>query len=170
MQKNQKPIVTLKTTRFLPQRDSEGKSIDEVINVKIEHNTLEWSNYLKNIRHLGFVKPSGKVEVIGATILNDKKERVSAEDDVVSAIKAEVLKATQDPDKELTPEQKRIAELEAKIELLMRGKEDDSEKSKDIDPALADARHRYMEVAGKKGSPKWDVETINERIKELEAK
>lgn len=147
---------------------------NENILVKLTHNTLEWNNYLKHIRVNGFVK--AKVE----KVLQDGKE-VSTKD-----IAKEVENAINPVEKkELTYDQKRIADLEAKIDALSNqknnnasdespgnedGSNDSSNETQNNGPSNEDAlklaRSEYQKVFGKKGHHTWDVEKINQKIKE----
>lgn len=148
-----------------------AKLVDEKGNIANIHqrskhiyNTLEWKNLLKCVVSMGFT--SFEVEKV-----TEEKEGGFFTIDTPEVIIDE-LKAVFNPEVkvELTPEQRRIAELEAKLEMLMSGKtmQVDNEEDEEV-TALKEARKRYEALAGKKGSPKWTVEDINEKIAELEA-
>lgn len=92
---------------------------NENILVKLQHLSLEWNNYLKNLKYLGFVK----VEVERVVPEGVKaKENEHKDKSKFKAIIDEVNKAFKGKEKELTPEQKKIAELEAKIDALSKSK------------------------------------------------
>lgn len=113
-------------------KGEDGKIQNENYPVKVIHNTVEWANYLKYIGIHGFVKV--EVEKVMQPI-KDGYEEVKEFD----AIKKEVENALNPKAKtELTPEQKRIAELEAKLEaLISSGKK---ESKTDSDDELSKAR------------------------------
>jgi len=140
---------------------------NENILVKLTHDTLEWSNYLKHLLVNGFVKVEVE-KVLGVTNLE--------------AIKEEVSKAMH-PKKEvvLSPEQKKIADLEAKLDSFMNVGEIDvkAETVKPIEKKesftdrggnfqsddIAEVREEYKKVFGKKAFPGWDIIKLKDKIK-----
>ncbi len=130
--------------------DANKKVLNENILVKLVHDTLEWYNYLKHLKVNGFVKCT--VE----NVLQNKKKIDSAK------FQKEVDKAFEPIKHELTPEQKKIAELEAKIEELAKGQGSDDKLTK--------ARAEYQEVVGKQAFHGWDIETIKAKIQEEKSK
>lgn len=110
-----KPIVHLRVYKGIGGnsnilKDGNGKIQNENHLVKEIYNTLEWSNYLKNIRVHGFVK-------VDVEKVIENGEEISTE-----AIQKEVDSAMNPvADVPQTPDQKRIAELEAKIDALANG-------------------------------------------------
>ena len=141
----------------------DGEVQNENILVSLEYNTLAWSNYLKYIKAMGFVK------VI--------VEKINGEGNMAE-IKKEVYNAFNNISKKpLTDDQKRIAELEAKINSLA-GKS--NEKDTDVkgekeaftdrggnfqSDDLAEVKAEYQKVFGKKPFHKWDIDQLKDKIK-----
>lgn len=155
-------IVTFKTTRYLNGRNTDGSPKNEVIDVKIQHGTFEYYNWLKNAKNTGL----NKIEILN---VKEKNGFEYKEIEIPQEVKEDLKKAlTVEPS--LTPEQKKIAELEAAIEELRNARNEPAKKEKagnDID--LTEARQRYMDIVGKKGHHSWDVATIEEKINEFQA-
>lgn len=144
--------------------NASGKPQNETILVKLTHDTLEWANYLKHLLVHGFVK----VEVEKAI------------DGDIESIKAEVDEAM-NPIKEvvLSPEQKKIADLEAKLDALVNQepKQEARKATKDEEDlhnemldaskeeTLEEVKAHYQKVMGKKPHYKWDIATMKEKIK-----
>jgi len=149
-------------------RDSEisysadGSVQNENILVKLRHDTLEWSNYLKHLVVNGFVKVEVE-KVIDGNIDSIKKEV----NDAMFPIKEVVL----------SPEQKKIADLEAKLDALMGKDVKVEEKTIDVvyedvsadvatkEETLKEARERYKKVVGKRAFPGWSIDQLNEKMK-----
>lgn len=157
----QKPVVHLRVYKGNGRNDelsynASGEVQNENILMKMTHDTLEWSNALKNLKVLGYVKPT--VEAVFEGGENNK--------DLVSVIQKEVDSSYKGPEKQLTPEQQKIAELEAKLEALANG----SNKPKKTDPltnrGLDAIRAEYEEVVGKKPFHGWDEATLKVKIEE----
>ena len=144
--------------------NADGGVQNETILVKLTHNTLEWSNFIKNIRYVGFI--DAKVEkVIGTTDFSViEKEVDNAMNPVVEVV--------------LSPEQKKIAELEAKLEALVNKSEPTIKKAtKEQEDAqkemwenakeetLEDVKSQYQKVMGKKPHYKWDIATMKDKMK-----
>lgn len=151
-----KPIAHLRVYKGTELNyDSSGKIKNENQSVKIEHNTIGWANFLKYLKPNQFIKVEVERVLDGETFKEIKdiepfKEEVAA---AFSPVKKEVL----------TADQKRIAELEKKIDQLAGGN-----KPKDEDDELTKARTEYVKVFGKKGHHSWSVEQIKEKIAEKE--
>lgn len=162
-----KPIVHLRVYRGGDLNyTADGKIKNENQSVKITHDTVEWSNFLRHLKSNQY----GKVEVekvLDPLKMNEKTELEPISDkDKLEAIKKEVSKAFNGPENEvvLTPEQKKIAELEAKLDALTN--KGDKKEPNDVDDELSKAREEYVKVFGKKGHHSWSVEEINQKIKE----
>lgn len=110
-----KPVVHLRVYRSKNgsnqiSYDANGNVQNESQSVKEIHNTLQWTNYLRHIGVHGFIK----VDV--EKVIQDGKELPT------EAIQKEVNEAlSPSANVPQTPEQKRIAELEAKLEALING-------------------------------------------------
>ncbi len=75
-----------------------------------------------------------------------------------------------EPVKELTPEQKQIAELTARLDAVTNPTtEPKTEVKTETSPELKEARAEYEKVAGKKGSPKWTLEEVLAKTEELKS-
>ena len=147
-------------------RGENGKIVNENHKVSLPYDTMEWNNWLKHVIPSGIIK----IEVLGVVkVKRDSKgnyESYSYEN-VPENIKKQVadsLLAKVDISQQ-TPEQKRIAELEAKIDAILgTGNGVSKEPKKEIAPELEEARKKYHKVFGKKGHHSWDVTTIKEKI------
>lgn len=100
--------------------NADGSYQNENQSIKIKYGVVEWKNYMNLIGKSGFCKVI--VEKVYDTKTRDfDKDLTNYKEEVAKAFEQEVKK-------ELTPEQKKIAELEAKIEALSLGKSDTSSK------------------------------------------
>jgi hypothetical protein len=146
--------------------NSKGESTNENHPVVIVYDTPEWVNYLKHLLPNGIIKAEVK-KVLDLTKVNEGKTKEdkdyyqSVSD--FSKIQTEVDKWLVPTEAQLTPEQQRIADLEARLDALTNGTTNipyDKE-------ALKASRAEYEKVTGKKGGPTWDIETINQKIEEF---
>lgn len=118
----QKRIVHLRVYRGRELNyDANGKVKNENHKVSLTHQTVEWANYLKNLRNNGFAK----VEVVD--VLEGSGSNYESVD--ASEIKEEVAQAFE-PKTEvvLTPDQKRIADLERMVKELSEPKKPTKKK------------------------------------------
>lgn len=110
-----KPVVHLRVYRSKNgsreiSYNADGSIQNENSLVKEIYNTLEWKNYLRHIGVHGFIKV-----VVEKVMLNGESQPTEA-------IQKEVDEAMNPTaNVPLTPEQKRIAELEAKLDALVNG-------------------------------------------------
>lgn len=110
MEKLTKPVVQLRIYKGSEKAfNGKGEVLNENQKVTLTYNTLEWNNYFKYIAASGF----GIIEV-EACYVNEKEVEVS---DEIQSFIDNVFKT---PEKELTADQKRIADLEAKIDALSK--------------------------------------------------
>ena len=96
-----KPVVHLRVYRGNGKNDKlsydeDGKVENENILVKLVHASLEWVNYLKNLRALGFVRPTVEKVYLGnkgkdGQVQYDQEAKKS----VVAEIQEEVNETTQ---------------------------------------------------------------------------
>lgn len=164
MQSQTKPIIHLRITVGKPLFDESGKITNENHVVKIPHDTERWSNYLSQLPNMGL----GKVEVEKVTQFNGQ----SYEDkpDLIESVSKELIKSMTPKSAELTPDQKRIAELEAKLEALLSMNSKtlkESENDADLDEELEALRIQYTELTGEIGKKNWKAETIKQKIAEF---
>lgn len=159
--------------------NEKGECITENHIVKLEYGTQEYNLFLDMLPSNGFIK--GTVEkVLDVTKKNEKGsyDEVKDFDHIQKEIDAHLVPK----EAKLTPEQERIAALEAKIEALTSGdskakeikvndakevKEPKKELSDDEKAELDEARKKYVELYGKKGHNGWDLATINQKIAEF---
>ena len=137
-------------------KDENGKVENENNRVSLTYESLEWKNYLKRLIANGFCK----VEVEKLFELVDGKY-VPCE--IPNKIKEEVLIAHKgDQTIRLTPEQQKIADLEAKLEAFMNlGKKDE-----DVDNDLEELKAKYKEQEKKDvpNNKKNDKEWIKSKL------
>jgi hypothetical protein len=146
-------------------RDESGNVINENHLFKCSINTMEWKNWLKHVKNSGFIK----IDIIGMYESIDGNGMFQYSE-VPEEIKKSI-ESSMNPSEEivLTPDQKRIADLEAKLESLIGGNKAPKKDIKSsIDPELAEARKEYFETFGKKGHHSWKAEEITEKIKNKE--
>lgn len=161
-----KPIIKLRVYKKIENMSGVVKNeIGEVQNenqlVSLKHNSLEWANYMKHVSPIIYAK----IEVEK----HFESENAKEASECPQSIKEEIENALKAPKKELTPEQQRIADLEAKLEAILSAKEEKAEaktEPKAIDSELEEARDRYKKEIGKKPHHSWSIEKINEVILE----
>lgn len=160
-------IVTLRVFKGKVTFDESGNISSFNQTMKLHFGRLEWSNFLKSARMLGF----SKIEVLNCKEYDNDRKLVLVEtpESVVSDIK----KIFEVPEKELTPEQKRIKELEERLARIELGSNPNKEVSKkeeapkvEKDDDLEAARDRYKSIFDKKPHHSWSVEVIEEKINE----
>lgn len=163
--------------------DVNGKVQNENQKVTFTHDTVQWKNYLNNLKANGFCK----VDVEAAFYNELTKDEggyfvdnpTPCESEVVEAIKKEVERAFEDKAVELTPEQKKIAELEMAIKALQNGsakmKETKADKQvEDKEPKVETSANddrstlveEYTKVVGKRPFNGWDNDTIKAKLEE----
>jgi len=171
----EKPIVSLRVYRGKQVNyDENGKIRNENQTIKITHDTREWVNQLKHLRANGYVK----VDVEEVYFLREEKgKQIKVPYGDIDSVKKDVEKAHSVTSKEqLTPEQKKIAELEAKLEAFIGA----SKKSTTTPKKVAEISNpdkdlkkqlmtEYKELKGKRGAPMWSIEDYKQKIAELKS-
>jgi DNA-binding transcriptional MerR regulator len=155
MSNTKKPIVHLRVYKGLQLfYDANGKVMNPNQLVKLTHDTIEWKNFLKNVQSLGF--NSIKVEkMLNGTTLE--------EIEIQKEIEVEVADVFKKKEVELTADQKRIADLEARIEALSK-----KEKPEGIN-LLGELKEEYEKLSGKKAHHLWKEDKLVELIEELKS-
>ena len=157
MSNNRKPIVHLRVFKgreMLYDADGNVRTPSQI--VKLTHDTVEWKNFLNN---LPATFGMAKVEKVLQEV-DGKFDEVSIPSEIVKEVE-NVFKA---PEKELTPEQKRIADLEAKLEAITKG----NKPQKGID-LLADLKAKYKSMTDAIPNPDWTVQEYQDIIADMEA-
>lgn len=189
-------VLTLRLYRGKETYDKKGNPTSENQLYKIPHGTAEWDQFKRNVG-LTFTKVE-LVEVnkqiakrVEVETLSDKKaynteysyEKIA----ITPELQKEVDSILGTPEIELTADQKRIAELEAKLEILMDAKKEGSElpsdpitkedldgskKEESTDGVDADqleaVRKLYHETFGEKPHHKTTIETMIAKIEEFQ--
>lgn len=158
MSNNKKPIVHLrifKGQELLYDGNGQLKTPSQI--VKLTHNTIEWKNFLANLTASGY--GMAKVEKVLQEV-DGKFEEVSIPSEIVKEVE-NVFKA---PEKELTPEQKQIKELQERLDAMTKG----NKPSKGID-LLADLKARYTSMTDAIPNPDWTVQEYQDIIADMEA-
>lgn len=148
--------------------DANGVAQNENQPIKIIHNSLEWSLFIKNMRANGYCK----VEIDNIFDIMDDGSLIEVKD--TSIIDNELQHAFTPAEVRLqTPEQERIAELERKLEKLT-GEPKKAKKAKKIKNApvaevlKGDDRKalqaKYKEVFGKNPFNGWDNDNLKAKI------
>lgn len=158
--------------------NSDGSIQNENQIITLPHNRVEWRTFLKNIKMHNYIK----VDVEDAFYVDKKKDEegyfvdiiTKCTEDEIKAIKQEVDTAFKPAKEEMTPEQRRIAELEAKIELLTKSIKGevkiDKNNSVEEKDEMELLRGKYEAVVGKKPFNGWDKETLLQKMSEAENK
>lgn len=175
-------IVTLRLYRGEEKYNKEGKLISESQLYKVSHGTHDWNLFKKNI---GYTFTSAEIVAVN----KQSKELVDVEEngvkrkntlfsyesvDISDTLKAEVHAIFNAPKKELTPEQKQIAELKAQLDALTNASKakpvvKEAAKapvSKENSEELESLRSEYAELFGKKPSHLMKVESLKKAINE----
>lgn len=156
MSNNKKPIVHLrifKGQELLYDGVGNLKTPSQI--VKITHDTVEWKNFLKNLTASGY--GMAKVEKV-LQEADGKFDEVLIPSEIVKEVE-NVFKA---PEKELTPDQKRIADLEAKLETMTKG----NKPQKGID-LLADLKKEFASMTDAIPNPDWGVQEYQDILTEM---
>ena len=164
-----KPVVTLRVYRGRQMSyDAQGNVQNENQLIKLPHDTVEWTNFMKNITSNGYLK----VDVENYQFFEKGEWKDSNKAMVEKELEINMTKQTEVA---LTDDQKRIAELEAKLEKLLARDEKKStkkveveEKPKEDKKERENLRIEYAELnGGKKAFPAWSADKLREKILEL---
>lgn len=164
-----KPVVTLRVYRGRQMSyDAQGNVQNENQLIKLPHDTVEWTNFMKNITSNGYLK----VDVVNYQFFEKGEWKDSNKAMVEKELEINMTKQTEVA---LTDDQKRIAELEAKLEKLLARDEKKSikkveveEKPKEDKKERENLRIEYAELnGGKKAFPAWGADKLREKILEL---
>jgi len=129
--------------------------------IKTEHGTNEWKCLMENLKHFGYCE----VHVEDVNVISEN-EIFKLNESEIKSIKKEVNNFFNfENPKYISPEQKKIKELEEKINNLLN----DSYKGPEEKTDVQLLRSEYYDLAGKRCSPKWDKETLEQKIEELKA-
>jgi len=148
--------------------DAQGNVQNENQLIKLPHDTVEWTNFMKNITSNGYLK----VDVVNYQFFEKGEWKDSNKAMVEKELEINMTKQTEVA---LTDDQKRIAELEAKLEKLLARDEKKSskkveveEKPKEDKKERENLRIEYAELnGGKKAFPAWSADKLREKILEL---
>lgn len=123
-----KPTVQLRiykgSEKTFKVKNGENVCINENQKVTLTYDTLEWKNYFKYIGASGF----GIIEV--EKCFDNEGNEV----DIPKEVADFVANVFVTPEAELTPDQKRIADLEAKIEALTKASKPAKEEKQAKEP------------------------------------
>lgn len=164
-----KPVVTLRVYRGRQMSyDAQGNVQNENQLIKLPHDTVEWTNFMKNITSNGYLK----VDVENYQFFEKGEWKDSDKAMVEKELEINMTKQTEVA---MTDDQKRIAELEAKLEKLLARDEKKSSKKVEVEEKpIEDKKERenlrieYAELnGGKKAFPAWSADKLREKILEL---
>lgn len=160
--------------------DENGRPQNENQKVTLVHDTAQWKNYLKTLRANRFIKVDVEEVFYAESVKNEdgffKDNITEAEKDLIETIEQEVKDAFELKTDTRTPEQIKIAELEAKINALSNGsakvKDTKKTEAKDIggetppddDEDIDALKAEYEKVVGKKPHHMAGVEKLKEGI------
>jgi len=148
--------------------DAQGNVQNENQLIKLPHDTVEWTNFMKNITSNGYLK----VDVENYQFFEKGEWKDSDKAMVEKELEINMTKQTEVA---MTDDQKRIAELEAKLEKLLARDEKKSSKKVEVkEKPIEDKKERenlrieYAELnGGKKAFPAWGADKLREKILEL---
>ena len=157
MSNNRKPIVHLRVFKgreMLYDADGNVRTPSQI--VKLTHDTVEWKNFLNN---LPATFGMAKVEKVLSDLGNGEYKEVENPVEITKEVEA-VFKT---PEKELTPEQKRIAELEEAVKALSKG----NKSTKGID-LLEELKKEWASLTdAKPGEEDWTVQDFQDAISDI---
>ena len=157
MSNNKKPIVHLRIFKGREMLyDALGNLKTPSQTVKLTYNTVEWKNFVSNLVASGYAM--AKVDKVFQETSNGEYKEIEASTEILKEIE-NIFKA---PEKELTDDQKKIAELEAKVELLSKG----NKATKGID-LLADLKKEYASMTDAIPNPDWTVQEYQDIIADM---
>lgn len=172
-----KPVVTLRVYRGRQMSyDAQGNVQNENQLIKLPHDTVEWRSFMSNITANGYLQ----VDVVSYKEFENGSWKDSDKAMIEKELELSMRKQTEVP---MTADQKRIAELEEKLEkLLARDSQKVSvnksekkieleEKPKEDKKERENLRVEYAELnGGKKAFPAWTADKLREKILELKNK
>ena len=153
MSNKKKPIVHLrvyKGTQVLYDAQGNIQTPNQI--VKLTHDTIEWKNFVKTIPTSGY--GLAKVEKM---LDGDTLEEI----EISKEIAKEVDNIFKVPEKELTADQKRIADLEAKIEALTS-----QPKAKGID-LLGELKKEWESMTDAIPGKDWTVQNFQDALSDM---
>ena len=162
-------IVTLRIFKGREAYDSSGKLISENQTMKLTYGILEWKNFLKTVINMGLTK----VEIVKCTDGDNGYKEI----EIPKEIQADIDNCFKIPESLLTPEQKKIKELEEKIEALagtVHPKGERPKKEKVIEEVIVSEdnsdieqlRIKYEELWGEKPHQRMGIKKMNQKIAE----
>lgn len=174
-----KPAVSLRVYKGQKMSyDEKGKVQNENQRVVLTHDTVQWKNFLKSLRANGYIR----VEAEKIFYVEPKKdadgyfkdEISECPEALVESIKAEIANAFEDKKPELTDDQRRIAELEEKINKMMNGTPKKEPKIKEVEVVAEvvegeSLRDTYIREVGKKPFGGWDDAKVQAKLDEFRA-
>lgn len=191
MSNKSKTIVTLRVYRGAEMLyTGDGKAKNENQPVKIQHNSFEWINFLKNSNKNGYAKV--EVEAVNNVSVVDGKETVepvsdisSFEVEVANATKKEVLQKTSNNDAKMAQLEKQNEILQAQLDEMKKMIQNGSLQNpndltlnapqtvspNDVEKPLdemnvSELREKYKEVFGKNPTPRDKKEDLITKIKD----
>lgn len=152
--------------------DENGKPQNENQKVTLVHDTAQWKNYLKTLRANRFIKVDVEEVFYAESVKKEdgffKDEITEVEGKLIAKIKQEVKEAFELPKKQMTEQEQRIADLEAKLEALTNGATKTSDIGGEIPPDddedIDALKAEYEKVVGKKPHHMAGVEKLKEGI------
>lgn len=154
-----KPVIKLRVYRGTELNyDAERNVKNENHLISIEHNSRMWVLFKKNVLLNGYCK----VDVESAFYENEKGEYDEIKD--ISIFNNEIKEVfTDKANVKVSPQEVRIAELEAKLEALMNASKKETKTEEKVDD-LDDLRAEYEKVVGKKPHHMAGEEKLREGI------
>ncbi len=177
-------LVHLRVFRGAINYDAQGKVKSDNQIMKVRYGVHEWINTMETAKYHFSQVTVDKVEEITTTyeatehrdksgnIIQrkiDKYKQVAISDQ----IKADVATCLNAPEKELTPEQKTIAEMRKELDALKNQGSSDKDESQDDTPEINEeleaAQSRWEQLKGKRPNQLIGLKRLNKEIAEMEA-
>lgn len=158
-----KPVIKVRVYRGTELNYDANRNIkNENHLISIEHNSRMWVLFKKNVLLNGYCK----VDVESAFVENEKGEYGEIKD--ISVYENEIKESfTDQANVKVSPQEARIAELEAKLDALVNASKKESKKESKADDKyddLDDLRTEYEKVVGKKPHHMSGEEKLREGI------
>ena len=168
-------IITLRLYKGKETYNKEGKLTSTNQLYKISHNTFDWEAFKKTI---AFTFSRAEVLEVNEQIVKMEEEEVLGKKvpvarysyvkkEVTEELKREIDVIFNGEEKKMTPQEEKIANLEAVVKELQKNSKpkEDKDIQSDGKEDLEKARKEYMDAfEGKKPFHGWDADTLRNKI------
>ena len=146
-------LRTFKGMEVLKREDGSFKNENQI--VKLTHDTLDWANFMKHLP----ANPFCRVDVEKVLdFINGKWEEIEIPKEIINEVKKAHVGSKE---VKLTPQEQKIADLEAKLEKLLSKEEEPMNENVD---ELADLQAQYEAKFNKKPHHKMGIKKLKEEL------